>query len=158
MDTQPLPDDFKELLKLLNEHHVDYLVIGGYAVGFHGYVRTTGDMDIWVRASEENARNLHQALVQFGFPQSSFQKELTLTEKTLIRFGVRPMQVEILTTILGVTFDDCYQRKSQLIIDDIPINFINLDDLKASKSATGRLKDLTDIDMLEKVSRRKRSS
>ncbi|MFN3561725.1 MAG: hypothetical protein ACK4XM_07430 [Chloroherpetonaceae bacterium] len=143
-------------MKLLNEHHVDYLVIGGYAVGFHGYVRTTGDMDIWVRASQENAANLYQALVRFGFAQSSFQKELTLTEKTLIRFGVRPMQIEILTTIPGIEFDDCYQRKSTEIIDGIAINFINLDDLKTNKLATGRLKDLTDVDMLQKLNRRRK--
>jgi predicted nucleotidyltransferase len=156
MDTKTLPDDFKELLKLLNEHHVDYLVIGGYAVGFHGYIRTTGDMDIWVRASQENAANLHLALTRFGFSPSSFADELSLTEKTLIRFGVRPMQVEILTTILGVTFDECYQKKSTEVIDGVAVSFINLDDLTTNKLATGRLKDLTDIDMLQKLERKRK--
>ena len=143
-----IPLDFKEFLKLLNFHQVDYLLIGGYAVGYYGFVRATGDMDIWVRISPNNAKNIVNALIEFGFAVPNLSAELFLKEEQIIRMGVPPLRLEILTTISGVVFTECFKNRLVVQIDDLDVNMINLEDLKRNKSASRRLKDLLDLENL----------
>ena len=143
-----IPPDFKEFLKLINLHEVKYLLIGGYAVGYYGYPRPTGDMDVWVTISSENAHRIKVALLDFGFSNEDISDSLFLEKDRVIRMGVPPMRIEIVTGISGVSFDECYAKRITAIIDEIEINIIALDDLKSYKKASGRLKDLTDLEYL----------
>ncbi len=141
-----LHPDFKDFLRLLNSHGVEYLVVGGYAVGYHGYPRATGVMDIWIAVSDENAERTAQALREFGMPELQAIKEIFVEKDKVIRMGVPPVRIEVITGASGVEFDECYKRREIVEIDDIPVNFISLGDLKLNKRATGRHKDLEDIE------------
>lgn len=143
------PRDFKEFLKLLNSKKIEYLIIGGYAVGFHGYPRATGDMDVWIAANEKNAMKMVGALKQFGFDLPDLNKEIFLTEKKVIRMGIPPMRLEILTFIDGVRFEDCYKNRVIANFDDFTVNFISKDDLLQNKLASGRPQDLVDYNKLQ---------
>lgn len=140
MATIHLPPDFKDFLQLLNSHQVEYLLIGGYAVGYHGYPRATGDMDIWIAIEPRNAEKGVAALKEFGVDVPELSVELFLEEKRVIRMGVPPLKINITTSISGVSFAECYAERVVEILDGIPVNLISLRHLKAS----GRLKDLTD--------------
>ena len=144
-----LPQDFKELLQLLNSKKIEYLVIGGYAVAFHGHPRATGDIDIWIAISKDNARKTVEVLKKFGFDTPNLKDNLFLKKGQNIRMGNPPLRIEILTTIDGVEFSECYKNKKTVTIDNIKINFISLPDLKKNKKASGRLQDLADIENLE---------
>lgn len=143
-----LPQDFKEFLKLLNAKGVEYLLIGGYAVGYHGYPRATADMDVWVAVKPENAEKLMVVLRDFGFDMPELTPELFLKEKNIVRMGIPPMRIEITTGISGVEFDACYAQKVVDILDGVQVNIINLQDLKVNKKASGRFKDLNDLENL----------
>lgn len=143
-----LPPDFKEFLQLLNSHAVEYLLIGGYAVGYYGYPRATVDMDIWVAINPQNANKLVDVLKEFGFTVPTLSSELFLVENKIIRMGIPPIRLEILTTISGVDFPTCYNNRVIDVIDDIEINFISLEHLKQNKQASGRYKDLNDLENL----------
>lgn len=145
-----LPKDFKELLQLLNSKKIEYLVVGGYAVALYGYPRATGDMDIWVAISKDNAHKIAEALKEFGFNAPQLKEELFLEKEKNIRMGNPPLSIEILTSIDGVEFTECYRNKKTVTIDDIDINFISLEDLKKNKKASGRYQDLADLENLEK--------
>ena len=133
-----LPADFKEFLRLLNSHRVEYLLIGGYAVGFHGYARPTGDMDIWVAVNPQNAVRLADALRAFGFRAGDISTDLFAEPGKIIRMGIPPIRLEIITAISGVEFAACYARRVAAMIDGAPVNIIGLDDLKINKRASGR--------------------
>ena len=143
-----LPPDFKEFLKLLNSHRVEYLLIGGYAVGYHGYPRATGDMDLWVAIRQNNAEKLVAVLGEFGFNPPQLSADLFLQENQIIRMGVPPMRIELLTTISGVDFDLCYSERIVDVIDNVEVPIINLKYLKQNKQASGRYKDLDDLQYL----------
>ena|SRR5215207_2354635 len=143
-----LPLDFKEFLKLLKEHNVRYLLIGGYAVGYFGYARATDDMDIWVAIHPENARKVVDAMKAFGLDSPELKPELFLQEKKIIRMGFPPLRLEITTSISGVAFDECYKERIVDKLDGVEVNFINLENLKKNKKASGRSKDLADLDNL----------
>src|SRR3989338_10069020 len=117
-----LPPDFKELLRLLNSKKIEYLVIGGYAVAFHGYPRATGDIDIWVAISENNAQKLVEAIKEFGFDIPDLKDKLFLKKGKNIRMGNPPLRIEILTSIDGVRFNECYKNKKTATIDNVEIN------------------------------------
>jgi hypothetical protein len=146
MATIQLPPDFKEFLKLLNSNAVKYLVIGGYAVNYYGYARATADLDIWVGITPENAAAVANVVNTFGFSEA--KASTFLDPSKVIRMGVPPVRLEILTTISGVEFTDCYARRQQAVIDGVPVSLIRIEDLKRNKKASGRLKDLLDIEML----------
>lgn len=148
MDTTRLPRDFKEFLRLLESHGVEYLLIGGYAVGYYGYVRATADMDVWVSSTPENADKVVAALREFGFDLPGLNRDLFIEEGNVVRMGVPPFRLEILTSISGVDFARCYQDRVQTTIDALPVSVIRLDHLKANKKASGRLKDLVDLEHL----------
>lgn len=143
-----LPPDFKDFLRLLNARDVDYLLIGGYAVALHGYVRYTQDMDIWVYTSPENAAKVVLALEDFGFSQAEELLHILQKEKRVVGMGMPPMKIEVVTTIDGVDFQDCFQNRLTIQVDGIPINYLSLPDLLKNKKASGRFKDLNDLEHL----------
>lgn len=148
MATIRLPPDFKEFLSLLNAHQVEYLVVGGYAVGFHGYPRATVDIDIWIGRSQETADKMVVVLREFGFDVPNLSRDLFLREDQIVRMGVPPIRLEIFTAIPGVEFESCYRSRVVGEIDGIHVSLINLEDLKTNKRASGRNKDLADLDGL----------
>jgi len=143
-----LPPDFKDFLKLLNDQCVDYLLIGGYAVGYYGFPRATADMDIWIAISPHNAASLTAALIAFGFDVPDLKPGLFLEQNKIVRMGFPPVRIEIMTTIDGVTFEECYAERVIDIIDGIPVPLIGLKHLKRNKKASGRHKDLNDLENL----------
>ena len=148
MATIHLPHDFKEFLKLLNAHQVEYLLIGGYAVGYFGYPRATADMDIWIAMHPINAEKVVAVLKGFGFNPPELSPELFLQEWQIIRLGVPPVQIEISTTISGVDFGECYANKVIGELDGEQVYLISLDHLKINKKASGRHQDLADLEHL----------
>ena len=145
MATIRLPPDFKEFLKLLNSNEVEYLLIGGYAVGYYGYPRPTGDMDIWIARTPHNAQKVVDALQEFGF---TCPEEVLLEENKVVRMGVPPFRLEILTTISGVEFRTCYAERLRVVLDEIEVSLISLPHLKLNKKASARSKDITDLENL----------
>ena len=133
---------------MLNSHRVEYLLIGGYAVGYHGYPRPTGDMDVWIALSPENAARVARALVEFGFSTEAVPASLFMESGRIVRMGFPPMKLEIVTAISGVDFKTCYTRRVRTKIDDVPVDIIGLEDLKTNKRASGRHKDLNDLEQL----------
>ncbi len=148
MDTSQIPSDFKEFLKLLGKNEVEYLLIGGYAVNYYGYVRPTGDMDVWISAERQNAEKLVAALRDFGFIFPEIKADLFLQEKNIVRMGVPPMRLEVLNFIDGVEFAECFIERELVTIDGVNVNIISLRHLKINKKASGRLKDLSDLENL----------
>jgi predicted nucleotidyltransferase len=148
MATVHLPPDFKEFLQLLNSRQVEYLLIGGYAVGYYGYPRATADIDIWIAIKPENAEKVVKVLQEFGFGVEELTPDLFLEEEQIIRMGVPPVRIEILTTISGVSFEECYAARQVDELDGIDVNLISLDHLKVNKKASGRYKDLNDLENL----------
>jgi predicted nucleotidyltransferase len=148
MENQTLPDDFKEFLKLLNDHTVDYLLIGGYAVGYYGYPRTTADIDFWVAIDCETAGKLVKVFHEFGMQSDEINTDLFMNPGNIVRMGLAPVRIEILNKIDGVEFSDCLSRCSPVIMDGIPVNLISLNDLRSNKQASGRYKDLDDLEHL----------
>jgi len=148
MDEQALPSEFKEFLKLLNEAEVQYLLIGGYAVGYHGYPRATADMDIWVAVSSDNASKLVSVFQQFGMENEGLTTGLFQERDKIFRIGVPPMRIEVFTDIDGVTFGDCYAARITAKIDGQLVHVISREHLRANKMASGRYKDLDDLENL----------
>jgi hypothetical protein len=124
-----LPLDFKEFLSLLRFHGVEYLLIGGYAVGYHGYPRATQDMDIWIAIHLQNAKRMVAALQEFGFDTPELSVDLFLQDKSIVRMGIPPMRIEVVTTISGVRFEECYLERVVTTIDNAawPDYFIGAD-------------------------------
>ena len=143
-----LPPDFKEFLKLLNDHDVEYLLIGGYAVGYHGYPRATADMDIWIAMTPVNADRIVKVLKEFGFDLPELSIDLFLKEWQIIRLGVPPVRIEIATMISGVNFSECYDERVLDVLDGVKVNLISLKHLKMNKKAAGRHQDLSDLENL----------
>ena len=143
-----LPPDFKEFLRLLNAHRVEYLLIGGYAVAYHGYPRATADMDIWIAVHPRNAEKIVAALKELGFDLPGLSPDLFLKENQIIRMGVPPVRIEIATGISGVNFGECYAARVVDAFDDIEVNLISLAHLKTNKKAAGRHRDLDDLEHL----------
>lgn len=142
------PQDFSEFLRLLNQNEVDYLLVGGFAVALHGYPRATADMDVWVATNVENARRIVIALRAFGFDVPELSEQTFLAPERIVRMGVAPLRIELLTSIDGVDFSGCAERAMRVDVDGESIPVIGLDDLKVNKRASGRSKDLADLDNL----------
>ena len=148
MATIHLLPDFKEFLKLLNVHQVEYLLIGGYAVGYYGYPRATADMDIWIAMHPVNSERIVTILKEFGFNFPELSPQLFLKEWQVIRMGVPPVRIELATTISGVNFSECYAERVVDVFDGVKVNLISLKHLKANKKASGRHQDLADLENL----------
>lgn len=143
-----LQADFKDFLSLLNAHRVDYLLIGGYAVGYHGYPRATVDLDVWIARTPDNANRMVTALHEFGFTDPVLTPELFLEQDRIVRMGVPPFRIEIATTISGVDFESCHRSRIDASIDGVPVAVIDLESLRRNKLAAGRNKDLDDLENL----------
>ena len=149
-----LTPDFKECLRLFRDHGVEYLLVGGYAVIHYGYVRTTGDMDLWIAVNPDNAARVAAALREFGF-STGLSENLFLKPGPMLRMGRPPFRIEILTSISGLDFATAYSRRTHHMIDDVEVDVIRLEDLQINKRASGRLKDLADLEKLDEVSRKR---
>ena len=141
--------DFKEFIQSLNDNAVRYLVVGGYAVALHGYPRYTKNMDIWVEMATENASRVIKALDQFGFGSLDLKAADFMIPDQIIQLGYPPRRIDILTTLPGVEFSDCYASRVTTDMDGVSVNFIDLENLKKNKKATGHHQDLADLEALE---------
>ena len=148
MDQIEFPRDFKEFLRLLHDHEVDYLLVGGFAVALHGYARTTADIDVWVSRRRENAEKLVVCLKAFGFDLPELTPEVFEAPDRIVRMGEAPLRIEVLTDIDGVDFESCRARAVLHDLEGENIRVISLADLKVNKRAAGRPKDLDDLDHL----------
>ena len=144
-----LARDFKELLRLFNKNKVKYLLIGGYAVSIHGFVRATNDIDLVISKDLENANNVMKALTEFGFGSAGISAELFTQNKSVVRMGVEPLKIEILNYLEGPGFAAAYERRKIINVEEIIIDVIGLEDLYANKAAVGRAQDLADIEKLK---------
>ena len=151
MKIPKIPRDFRDLLKCFNTHEVRYLVVGGYAVSFHGFPRYTGDIDLWIAVDRKNAEGVTSALQEFGFNVPGLNPELFLEKGRMVRMGKEPTKIEILTQISGVEFDSCYESRILGQSQELEIPFLSLPDLRKNKSASARPKDLGDLDNLPTV-------
>lgn len=142
--------DFQDFLKELNKSQVKYVLVGGYSVIFHGFARTTGDIDILVEVSEANYTKLKSAFESFGLPMATLTKDNFLHNENLdvFTYGRAPVSIDILKRISGVEFDSVYEQAIVTSIDEIPIRVINLHHLKQNKRSSGRHKDLNDLENL----------
>jgi hypothetical protein len=143
-----LPDDFKDFLKLLNDADVEYLLVGGYAVAYHGYPRATGDMDLWIAVNPANADRMVGVLRESGFDASKLSTDLFLAADRIVQLGVPPMRREIHTGVSGLEFADCASRRLTDERAGTPVRIISLADLKRNKQAAGRTKDRNDLEHL----------
>lgn len=143
-----LAPDFREFLSTLIANDVEYLLIGGYAIGCYGKPRATEDIDFWVGTDSDNATRVFKALEEFGVGPNHETLKILQEEDKIVRIGYAPFRVEMLTTISGVDFEDCYKRKQSHEVDGMLIDVISLDDLKKNKKASGRPKDIADLEVL----------
>jgi hypothetical protein len=151
MDPRHLSDDFRDFLTCLNEAGVEYLLVGGHAVAYHGYFRPTRDMDVWVGVSVENADRLVRAInAFFGGRLEGVTQEWFLDGENVTRFGAVPNLIEILPKVSGGDFQKAYERRLTDEVDGQSVKLICLEDLLANKRASARLKDLADVEQLTK--------
>lgn len=144
-----LTSDFKEFAALLNSNKAEYLVVGGYALAAYGHPRYTGDLDFWIGTAPANADKVLLALAQFGFAGMDISKQDLTTPDRVIQLGFPPGRIDLLTSIDGVDFVPCYQRRWLFKLDGVDLNFIALEDFKTNKKATGRHQDVADLELLE---------
>jgi hypothetical protein len=142
--------DFIDFIELLNQHSVDYMVVGAHALAFHGRPRHTGDLDIWIKPSEENAAKLVNVLNDFGFASLGLKETDLLKDNYVTQLGYPPLRIDILNSISGVEFDDAYKNKIEGEVDGLDVKFINVTEFIKNKEASGRQKDLSDIASLKK--------
>jgi predicted nucleotidyltransferase len=148
MEQIEFPRDFTEFLRLLHDHEVDYLLVGGFAVALHGYARTTADIDVWVSRQRDNAERIVACLKEFGFDLPELTPEVFMEPDRVVRMGNAPLRIEILTDIDGVVFDECRSRAVVHDLEGGDVRVISLEDLKRNKRASGRPKDLDDLSHL----------
>lgn len=141
--------DFAEMLKALSDEGVEYLVVGAYAVAAHGIPRATGDIDLWVRPTQENAVRLWCALERFGAPRSRLTPETFTKADVVYQIGLPPNRIDLLTTIDGVEFEAAWQERVECVVDKVSFRMVSKRHLLANKRATGRPQDLADVARLE---------
>jgi hypothetical protein len=140
--------DFKELLELLNEHKVEYMIVGGYALAYHGAPRFTGDIDIFVHRAHENAKNILSALDDFGFGSLNLTIDDFQDPNSVVQLGVPPVRIDIITSISGVTWEEANVGKKEGFYGDVPVYFLGREQYITNKRASGRKKDLADLESL----------
>lgn len=146
MNIQP---DFEEFLRLLEDHGVDYMIIGGYAVAFHGFPRFTKDIDVFYEASPANIERLCRALVQFGFAEKNVAAELFAQKGQIITFGVAPVRIDLVNDVDGITFQEARPQAVRGNYGRVTVTYIGLQELLRNKRATPRAKDKADVEELE---------
>ncbi|TWT18590.1 hypothetical protein FQY83_14535 [Luteimonas marina] len=144
-----LGDDWRDFLAALEGNHVDYMVVGGVALGVHGHVRYTRDLDVWFRGTEENARRLIAALRDFGFRDLEVAPAEFCKPRAMLVLGAEPNKIELINFADGVDFDQCFANRVIVPLASVDVAVIGLDDLRKNKKAVGRLQDLADLEQLE---------
>lgn len=152
--THPL---HQEMLFALSDYHVDFILVGGYAVIYHGYVRTTGDMDVWIKPTNENKENILEVFRKLQFDPEDVKaiEQLDFTGVVVFHIGVEPERIDFLSKVQGLKFDDAYKERETLTVKNYQIPILRLDDLIANKLLANRAKDKADIEMLTKINKRK---
>lgn len=146
-----LSDDFEDFLKLLNQYHVQYLVVGGYAMAFHGKPRFTGDLDVWINISEDNSLKMVSVINDFGFASLGFTQKDFSIPNLINQIGYPPLRIDILTSIDGVEFEEAYSERLEIQLDEgTSVYYIGLDQLIKNKKSSGRKIDIADVADLEK--------
>lgn len=151
MDKISHSKDYADLLRELNAESVEYVVVGAHAVGFHGYIRSSEDFDVWVRPTMDNARKVYAALARFGAPMDAVSVEDFVSDDLIFQLGVRPFRIDVITSVSGLEFDEVWQRREATTYMGEP-NFVpSLEHLLKNKAASGRPKDLLDIQELRRI-------
>ena len=145
-----LNSDYRDMLQVLLDNGVKFLLVGAYAMGAHGYPRATGDIDIWVEPSEDNSRRVYRSLAAFGAPLHQIDENTFVKPSIVFQIGIAPRRIDIITTISGIEFERAYQQRLTIEVDGLPVPILSYDDLVKNKRATGRDKDRLDADRLEK--------
>jgi predicted nucleotidyltransferase len=145
-----LHQDYREFIKLLNESGVEYLVIGAFALAFHGLPRFTGDIDFWVNSSIENSKKVYNCIKDFGFPMGKITETDFNSDDLIFQIGYPPVRIDILTAVSGLDFNNSFKNKKIKRSGTLKINFLSIDDLIKNKKASGRKKDLVDLDVIRK--------
>ncbi len=146
-----LTRDFREFIECCAAHDVRFLIVGGYALAAHGYPRATKDLDIWLWPDPDNADRVVEALDEFGFGSLHLTRDDFVEAETVIQLGYPPLRIDLLTSISGVAFTDCWQRRIAVDVGGINADFIALEDLIANKLASGRPQDLVDAATLRRA-------
>lgn len=146
-----LTQDMKEFIELLEKYHVEYVLVGGFAVNYYGYIRTTQDIDILIFPSSENAQKMIDALAEFGFGKAGIGRECFEEAGTAVHLGVEPNRIDLLTNLKGVSNEEIFKRKKRAKYGQMSLNIISLKDLLECKRCSDRPKDLADVDELEKT-------
>jgi predicted nucleotidyltransferase len=150
--------DMKDLIEAFEKYEVQYVLVGGHAVNYYGYVRSTQDIDFLVMPSQENAQNIMKALSEFGFGSAGIPQEYFEREGTAVHLGVEPNRIDLLTHLKGISYETVFKNRERVILDGITLNIIAYSDLLAAKRHSERPRDLADVDELEKTNRHRRSS
>jgi predicted nucleotidyltransferase len=146
--------DFQDFIELLNKHSVKYMIVGAHALAFHGKPRHTGDLDIWIKPSKENADKMMRVLNDFGFGSLGLTADDFLKENYVTQLGYPPLRIDILNSISGVTFDEALDHSLNTKIDDLEIIYIGMSELIKNKIATGRKQDIADVESLNKLKKK----
>ena len=148
MGQRPLPDDFRDFIKFLNVNDVEYLLVGGWAVGLYGNPRATKDIDILIAVDDDNLEKLKKAMYEFGAP--TIDMAIFKEKGTFFRMGRPPIQIDIIADAAAIDFNDCYARREIVTLGDIEISVLSKADLIRNKKAAGRHRDIDDAEILEK--------
>ncbi len=147
-----LSKDFEDFVRLLNQHQVEYMIVGGYALALHGKPRHTGDLDIWINISDSNSEKMLKVLKDFGMSSMGFRKEDFLKPGYMSQIGYPPLRIDILNSIDGISFIDAFKNMNCIEIENsLKIQYIGLKDFIKNKQATGRIQDLADIQEIKKI-------
>ena len=142
---------FREFIELLEKNKVRYLIVGGYAVGLHGFPRYTGDLDVFIAISEQNAKAVLEGIKDFGFSDLGLSENDFLEEEIVVEIGREPLKIQVLTGIDGVTFEECWIGKKEAALSGKTIPFIGIESLLENKTASGRPKDKIDLQELKRI-------
>ncbi len=148
METQP---DFRELLELFSVYRVEHLIVGGYALAFHGAPRFTGDLDIFVKPDASNAQRILAALKAFGFAAMGLTQSDFENPDQVIQLGMPPVRIDLITSLTGVSWDEAWAGRTAGTYGEVPVYYIGREQFIANKRATGRMKDLADLEMLGEI-------
>ena len=146
-----LNEDYRDMLRALVEEKVDFLLVGAYALAAHGYPRATMDIDIWIMPDPDNADAVLRALHRFGAPIQNLVKADLENEGTVFQIGVAPRRIDIITSASGLQFQKTFERAIAVEIEGIIVRIPSVADLIRNKRASGRTKDLADVEALEKL-------
>jgi len=144
-----IPNDFKELLELLNSHKVKYIIVGAYALALHGHPRFTGDLDIYVKPDTQNASQISAVLKEFGFGSLDIDEKDFTQRHQVIQLGVSPVRIDLLTSLTGLSWDDAVKGQLKGKLGEIPVLFLGRDEYIRNKKTLGRHKDLADVEAIE---------